>query len=60
MRHGADYKIPKGGHTLLTVYTEMLLQITRDYNGLPDVRTLKISEIRFFYEGLREELKRGG
>jgi len=35
----------------------MLLQITRDYSGLPDVRTLKAHEIAFFYEGLKEELK---
>lgn len=60
MRKGADYRIPKGGHTLHTVYTEMLLQITRDYNGLPDVRTMRASEIRFFYEGLRAELKHNG
>ena len=44
-------------HTLLPVYCEMLWQICRDYSGLPDVRTLKLSEIRFFYEGLRAELK---
>jgi hypothetical protein len=36
----------------------MVLQITRDYPGLPDVRTLKAHEIKFFYEGLREELKK--
>ena len=34
----------------------MLLQICRDYPGLPDPRTLTLSEIRFFYEGLRGEL----
>ena len=57
VRHGGDEKIPKGGHTLPIVYTEMLLQITRDYSGLPDARTLRASEIRFFYEGLRPELR---
>jgi hypothetical protein len=36
----------------------MLLQIARDYPGLPDPRTLAISEIVFFYNGLREELKK--
>ncbi len=36
----------------------MTLQITRDYAGLPDIRTLDAAEVRFFYEGLREELKR--
>lgn len=38
------------------VYREMLLQICRDYPGLPDPRTLTMSQIRFFYEGLRSEL----
>lgn len=32
----------------------MLRQICRDYPGLPDPRTLSLSEIRFFYDGLRE------
>jgi hypothetical protein len=35
----------------------MLLQVARDYSGLPDVRTLRAREIRFFYEGLRSELE---
>lgn len=35
----------------------MLLQISRDYAGLPDARTLRAREIRFFYNGLRAELK---
>lgn len=39
------------------VYTEMLYQICRDYPGLPDPRTLRAREIRFFYEGLRAELE---
>lgn len=34
----------------------MMLQIARDYPGLPDIRTMRASEIRFFYEGLRPEL----
>lgn len=38
------------------MYGEMLLQIARDYHGF-DVRTLKGHEIRFFYEGLRQELR---
>lgn len=57
MRNGADYKVPDGGHTAANVFKEMLLQITRDYSGLPDIRSLKIDEILFFYEGLRQELK---
>ena len=56
MRHGQDEKLPKGGNTFEAVYTEMLLQIARDYSGLPDVRNLKAHEIRFFYNGLRAEL----
>ena len=36
----------------------MLLQICRDYPGISDPRTLKLGEIRFFYDGLRHELKR--
>lgn len=36
----------------------MLLQITLDYAGLPDPRTLSLAEIRFFYEGLRAGLMR--
>lgn len=45
------------GHKALPVYREMLLQVCRDYPGLPDPRTLTAREIRFFYEGLRAELK---
>ena len=35
---------------------EMLLQVTRDYHGLPDPRTLSYEEIKFFYEGLKPDL----
>lgn len=56
VRHGADATLPS--HTLVPVYGEMLLQICRDYAGLPDPRTLTLDEIEFFYEGLRAELKR--
>jgi hypothetical protein len=44
-------------HTLLNVYAEMLMQICRDYPGLPDPRTLEMHEIRFFYDGIRAELR---
>ena len=44
-------------HTVLTVYSEMLLQVCSDYPGLPDPRTLTMSEIRFFYEGRRRALQ---
>ena len=57
VRNGVDEKIPKGGHIYHVVYKEMILQICRDFSGLPDARTLKAHEIRFFYDGLRGELK---
>lgn len=40
----------------MTVYTEMLLQVSREYPGIPDPRTMSLEEIRFFYNGLRREL----
>lgn len=67
MRGGQDDFLPKleetpmrdatAGHKLTAVYREMLLQICRDYAGLPDPRTLSMTEIRFFYEGVRLELR---
>ena len=62
MRRGCDARIEpepitfESRHKLLPVYREMLLQICRDYPGLPDPRTLTMGLIRFFYEGLRAEL----
>ena len=64
VRHGEDERLPRdratgaAQHVIPRVYGEMLLQICRDYRGLPDPRTLSLSEIRFFYEGLRGELKK--
>ena len=58
VNHGSDYKFPDGDHLFTPVYSAMMLQISRDYNGLPDVRSLKTHQIKFFYEGLRDELKR--
>lgn len=63
MRDGADAVLPydkKRGvvtHNAMVVYSEMLRQVCRDYAGLPDARTLTISEIVWFYNGLRGELK---
>ena len=57
VRNGANEKLPFPNHTFINVYTEMFLQVLRDYQSLPDVRTLKAHEIKFFYEGLRNELK---
>lgn len=34
----------------------MLIHICREYPGLPDPRTLTLSEIRFFYEPLRDHV----
>lgn len=56
VRDGNEVILPKGQHTIGFVYTEMLLQICRDYPGLPDPRTLSMGEVRFFYDGLRREL----
>jgi len=58
VRAGADFRHPQRGHTADRVHREMMLQICRDYPGLPDPRTLKAREIRFFYEGLRAELQK--
>jgi len=35
----------------------MLRQIARDYRSLPDPRTLTLTNIRWFYDGLRRELQ---
>lgn len=41
----------------MAVHREMLLQICMDYPGLPDPRTLTLAEIRFFYDGIRGQLR---
>ena len=57
VRGGVDTRLPHGNHVRHAVYSEMLLQCVRDYAGLPDPRTLTGAELRFFYEGLRGELR---
>lgn len=57
VRDGTDVILPKGQHTRPNVYSEMILQITRDYSGLGNWRDLEEEEIEFFYNGLRAELK---
>lgn len=57
VRHGEDGYLSKGEHLFINVYTEMFIQVCRDYPGIPDARTLKAHEIRFFYDGLRSEIK---
>lgn len=64
MRDGKDDgRLPRNRdgqrqHTLANVYREMLIQICLDFPGLPDVRTLTLGEIRFFYDGLRGTLRK--
>lgn len=53
MRQGGE----ANGFSFVEAHVEMLLQVCRDYPALPDPRTLKAHEIRFFYDGLRAELK---
>ena len=63
MRHGADERLPRDKetgrpqHTCFEVYAELLLWICRWYPSLPDPRTLTMTEIRFFFEGIRAELR---
>ena len=56
VRHGVDEWLTRGRHRILNVYSEMLLQVSREYSGLPDPRSLTLDEIRFFYNGLRSDL----
>ena len=58
VRGGKDDFFINGAHTFAPVYVEMMLQIYRDYNSLPLPEKIKAHEIRFFYNGLRAELKR--
>jgi len=67
VRKGVDEKLKRRpptdkesghpGHILSLVYQEMMLQICLDYSSIPDVRTLSMSEIRFFYNGIRSKLQ---
>lgn len=56
IRDGADYQIPNA-HNFFNVFTEMFLQVIRDYNCIKDYRKIKISDIVYLYDGLRAELK---
>jgi len=57
VRGGKDQPLPERGNDFCRVYGAMLLQVCRDYNGIPDARTLQAHEILFFYDGLRPELR---
>lgn len=62
VKNGSDFRLvadaEKGlpGHTLIPVHVEMLVQICLMYRVLPDPRSLKLHEIRFFYEAIRKTL----
>ena len=58
-RPARDPETGQARHTAEHVYPIMVWQICSDYPGLPDVRTLSLSQIRFFYEGLRPRLIKG-
>lgn len=50
-------KVYRRHHTSGVVHRTMLWQICRDYTtGIPDARTLTVTEIVFWYDGLRHEL----
>ena len=53
---GSKKKIYRRDHTCSVVHRSMLWQICRDYSTLPDPRTLTVTEIVFWYGGLRAEL----
>lgn len=53
-----DRETGEARHTLVPVYTEMIFQIASDFPGLPDPRTMTLSEIRWWYEGVRPALKK--
>lgn len=64
VRRGADERLPrdpesgKPRHILPVVYREMFLQVCADYHSLPDPMSMRLSDIRFFYDGLRATLKK--
>lgn len=64
VRRGADERLPpdqqtgRQRHVLPVVYREMMLQICADYHSLPDPLSLTMSQIRFFYDGLRPTLQK--
>jgi hypothetical protein len=44
-------------HNAPNVHREMLYQIARDYQCIGNVMDMTFSEIRFWYDGLRAELR---
>lgn len=55
VRHGVDFVL--ADHRLVYVYQEMMLTIAANYSSAPDVRTMTLSELRLFYNGIRETLR---
>ena len=64
VRNGGDFRLPydtrakRDPHTVANVYRIMLRQICRDYPSLPPFRHLTLARILFFYDGLRNEIRR--
>lgn len=56
-KQGPKKKVYRRNHTSSSVHRSMLWQICIDYHVLPDPRTLTITEIVFWYDGLREVLR---
>jgi len=57
VRGGCDDKFVNGEHTFALVYSEMFLQVCRDYS-IADPQKLKAHQIKFYYNGIRAELKK--
>lgn len=67
VRGGADARLPRKRdldtdkwiemHTVFAVYREMFFQVCRDYSSLPDPRSLRLHEIRAYYDPLRGDLR---
>lgn len=45
-----------GGHTLIPVYSMMLVTICLEYRSLPDPERMTMRQIRFYYNGIRKLL----
>jgi hypothetical protein len=64
VRGGGDFRFPEDikarsyGHTLPNVYGEMMMQVAMDFPSLPDVRSMTLSDIRYWFNGLRAALKK--
>ena len=54
---GVDEYLRGSQHSVAAVYSIMIQTICLEYRCLPDPRTLSMTEVRFFYEGIRPTLK---